>query len=371
MKIRLVIPDVNGQPTDRPDACRACGHWRLHRHGRVPKPVRDHRLAEVMVERYKCAGCGRTFRHYPSGITRQDQSQRTVVLAALLYGFGLSCAASAAILSAIGAAVGRMSVWRDAQAVGEVLRQRRPAGTVRVLGADETVFRVRGTEVLVGFVVDAQQGQTLGFEVLYAGEAQALLAWLRPYADALDVEVLVSDGHEAYGVVATELGLEHQLCLAHVRKAVARQRRSLRTQVQDEESDEATIAQVLADVDTIRALVHDVSAQGLATLWRMHRRYLAHPPPRKGETASVGYRMRMLSLKLIEQWDTLRLARARPELGLDGTNNATERAIGKSKLRYKTMRGYKSLSGMRNGIALTQYLYRGAAELNLAEVLAA
>jgi hypothetical protein len=36
-----------------------------------------------------------------------------------------------------------------------------------------------------------------------------------------------------------------------------------------------------------------------------------------------------------------------PELGSDGTNNASERAIGKSKVRYKTMRGYKSEKGWK------------------------
>jgi hypothetical protein len=41
-------------------------------------------------------------------------------------------------------------------------------------------------------------------------------------------------------------------------------------------------------------------------------------------------------------------------LGLDDTNNASERYIGESKVRYKSMRGYKSLDGMENGTALTQ-----------------
>jgi hypothetical protein len=55
---------------------------------------------------------------------------------------------------------------------------------------------------------------------------------------------------------------------------------------------------------------------------------------------------------------------------LDGTNNATERSIGKSKGRYKAMRGYKSIEGMRNGIALTQWLYSGEDEHDLAEKMA-
>jgi transposase-like protein len=211
-----VIPDVNETTTSRPDACRYCGHWRLHSHETVHKPVRDHHVSQVTLQRYQCADCGRTFRHYPAGVTAQGQSQRTVVLAAMLYGLGLSCSAGAAFLVAIGAPIGRMSVWRDAQTAGEALRRRRPTGSLRVLGADETVYRAWIQEVVVGFIFEADvSGDAVSFDVLSG------------------VEVLVSDGHEAYVVVASALGLEHQLCLAHVRKAVTRQLRALRRQVAD------------------------------------------------------------------------------------------------------------------------------------------
>src|SRR3712207_7896881 len=93
MKISLFIPDVNACPTDRPRACRYCAEPYLHSHGALKKPVRDHKLTEVIVRRYKCLSCAKTFRHYPSGVTKKDQSQRTVVLATLMYGLGLSCSA--------------------------------------------------------------------------------------------------------------------------------------------------------------------------------------------------------------------------------------------------------------------------------------
>lgn len=81
--------------------------------------------------------------------------------------------------------------------------------------------------------------------------------------------------------------------------------------------------------------------------------------------------MRMLTLELSEKWHKMRLHLSRPELGLDGTNNASERSIAKSKVRYKSMRGYKSPEGMTNGIALTQWLYNGADEHDLSEEMAA
>jgi hypothetical protein len=93
MKISLVIPDVNTCPTERPRCCRYCREPYLHSHGTVLKPVRDHKLGEVTIRRYKCVSCARTFRHYyPVGITNKDQSRRTVVLAALMYGLWASLA---------------------------------------------------------------------------------------------------------------------------------------------------------------------------------------------------------------------------------------------------------------------------------------
>jgi hypothetical protein len=71
------------------------------------------------------------------------------------------------------------------------------------------------------------------------------------------------------------------------------------------------------------------------------------------------------------KWPEILLHLRRPELGLDGTNNASERAIGRSKVRYKTMRGYKSDEGMSNGIALSRWLYDGEYEHDLAKEMVA
>ena len=200
MKISLIVPEVNRYPASRPRACPHCAKSILHRHGTVLKPIKDHKIhTEVEVHRYKCLSCKRTFRYYPNGVTSKDQSQRTVVLAALMYGLGLSCSAASHLLGALGADGSKITVWRDAQEAAEALRRSRPAGRVRVLGADETVFGVRGRKVVVGFVVDAQSGKTLGYEVLFEGDGRAFKEWLEPYAKELGAEVLVTDDNDSYG----------------------------------------------------------------------------------------------------------------------------------------------------------------------------
>lgn len=52
------------------------------------------------------------------------------------------------------------------------------------------------------------------------------------------------------------------------------------------------------------------------------------------------------------------------------TNNRTQQAIGKSKVRFKTVRGFKSIAGMLAGVALTQWLYSRAAVHDVAELVA-
>lgn len=375
MKIRLVVPDVNAFPTERPRSCRYCGEPYLHRHGTVRKPVRDHKLGGAIACRYKCVSCGRTFRHYPSGITAKDQSRRTVALATLMYALGLSCSAASHLLGALGAGVCKTTVWRDAQEAGEALRRSRPTGRVRVIGADETVFKVKGKEVVVGFVVDGHSGKTLGFEPLSEGDGRAFEEWLSPYAEELGVEVLVSDDNDSYSVASARLGLSHQLCVAHVRKYVANRANSILEQAEKEwEEQDEKLKTLSEDLKALKELLEELPEEGGKRMGRLHRRYLrAAPPRRKGQEAkeaTAAYRMRMLTLEIWNKWDKMRLHLARPELELDGTNNASERSIGKSKVRYKTMRGYESMGGLKNGIALTQWLYSGEDEHNLAEEMA-
>ena len=226
---------------------------------------------------------------------------------------------------------------------------------------------------------------------------------MEPYAKELGAEVLISDDNDSYGVAATELGLSHQLCIARVRKYLKRRSKSIMEQAEGEwgERDEK-YEQLGEDLDRLRGLLEELPEDGEREIGRLHREYLwAEPPTRdssssssssskkskkseksssgqkgpkkkgKKEKASAGYRMRMPTLELWQKWKKIRLHLRRPELGLDGTNNASERSIGKSKVRYKTMRGYKSEEGMSNGIALTQWLYSGEDEHDLAEEMAA
>ena len=99
---------------------------------------------------------------------------------------------------------------------------------------------------------------------------------------------------------------------------------------------------------------------GARLLEEMHLRYAHAPAPKKGERATIWYRMRLHLLHLWNNWHhltcylTLRYSEG---LEINPTNNATERAIGWTvKDRYRTMRGYKRQRSILNVSMLTGWL---------------
>ncbi len=83
-------------------------------------------------------------------------------------------------------------------------------------------------------------------------------------------------------------------------------------------------------------------AQGgyeLLQLWEQ----IDEPPPGLGEKASPLYRLRRMLIRLSNSWQELLLFKRRDNVPT--TNNLTEYAIGRYKLRTRTMRGVKSDQG--------------------------
>ena len=343
MRARLLVPQVKPQPVERPTTCRWCGSPLLQRHQAVWKKVIDTQVRETQAVRYRCTACGRTFRHYPQGVSHYRQSQRVMGLAVLFWTLGLSEWATSHVLHALEAGIHRSSVHRGRLRAGVLLQQRGMAvGRVRVLGADETTVRVRGQAQLVGFVVDGESGKTIEVFLLVCQDSTAFRQWLERYTRTFGVEVLVTDDLNTYKLVSQQLGLPQQVYLAHVRKWVAQRLRRIRGW----EEEQALIR------ETVRTLPTD----GGERLLRLERRVRRSPP------------LRLLAVDLIGRWPALVYHQGRP--WVPATNNRTEQAIGKSKVRFKTVRGFKSVTGAMAGVALTQWLYSGAEEHDLAELVA-
>jgi len=357
----LVDPEVYPAVTGCPDT--RCGGQHVQHWQAVAKPLRDTQIQAVVAHRYRCVRCGRTFRVYPSGVSHDQTSARLKGVAVMVYVLGMSYGAVATALAALGWPLSKVAVYDAVQEAGAVvagLRRgavQRGGGRVAALGADLTSVRCAGRWLTVGVSVDAVQGTALSIDILPNGEAATLAAWVAELASVLGAELLVSDDADGFKTAADENGLVQQVCKAHVGRNTAAWVEAIAPALTADADGSlapigVTAEQAVADCQQLLRLVTErqPTPEASATLAAIHHRYRGAPPPAKGETMALAYRLRLFSLDRWNLWP--RLPRYRTWTGpdgatMDGTNNACERAIGWwVKERYRTMRGYKRLASV-------------------------
>jgi len=336
----LKLPVVKRKKEERPRECRYCEGWTFQRWGRVNKPVKDVRARNVKVYRYRCCRCQRTFRHYPEGSTRADQTERLRMLAVVLWTLGLSDRASSLILSGLKVMVSHMTIWRDVQAGAEQVRQRQQWQGVRVLGLDGAAVLGWGDKRPVLVAVDLGTGEPLAVGYVNEYDPQAVRRWLEPLVQPHGVSVIVTDDLASYRMVAEKLQLGHQVCQFHLRRWVGRTLQELQETVPKE------WRWVL---DEIRELIDVLPPEGSKRLYALYKQ-LAVRRSKLGQRLSPLQQLRSLLLRLSEHWHTYTTFQSEPQV--PWTNNATERCIGRMKMRARTVRGYKCWAGMQNGLML-------------------
>ena len=357
MRLRILLPKVNPEAIAVPTHCAyaGCGGRKFHLRQEVRKPLRDTVYQQVQVPRYQCLRCKRTFRVYPEGTTRAQTSQRVKGLAVMLYLLGLSYGAVSLALDGLGVSLCKSRVYdavqEAAQRVPGLKREQVFAGVkTPALGGDLTSVKCKGEWLPLGITVDALSGLALTIDALPAEDIKALQEWIEPIAKSVGATVLVTDDADGFKTVADETGLEHQVCKAHVlRNTDTLIERYQPLVAKDADGSLQAIGvspqQAVADLERLGELVRSRQREQATELETMHRRYLEASPPREGEHQSLAYRLRLLFLDRWNLWP--RLTRYRKWKGpkgetLDGTNNASERAIGWwIKERYRSMRGYK------------------------------
>lgn len=373
MRLKLLLPPVRPDAYEEPMACpnRACGGTHLYMRQEWPKPLRDTLLPIVVARRYECLRCGHTFRIYPTGVSKAQTSARLRGLGVLLYVLGMSYGAVSLTLDALSHPLGKTAVYYAVQAAGEkvaglrrdAVRLRAGKSKVAAMGADLTSVKCAGKWLSVGVTVDAQEGVALTVDILDDAEAQTLKEWVGEVAKAVGADVLVSDDADAFKTAADENGMEQQVCKAHVLRNTEEWVEKMKPQLAkdaDGSLEEIGVRpeQAVADCDELLRLMQErqpgPSAEQL--LEAIHRRYIAAAPPKRhgGEKVAMtlAYRLRLFSLDRWNLWPRLTLYRTWRDTDggcLDGTNNATERAIGWwVKERYRTMRGYKRQESVLN-----------------------
>lgn len=369
MRLRLRLPEVRPDEYAIPDTCPySCGGRYFALHQRWRKAVADPDYTEVIVRRYKCLRCGRSFRVHPVGISADHRSQRLRGIGVMLYVLGLSYGGVADALAALGWAGSKSSIYRDVQAAGEAvqrLRQQQAVRRVRVASADATYVICRGAQVTVAVALDAVAGDVLEVDLVEGESVAALRPFLAQLQAAFGIEALISDDQESYKVLSDELGMEHGVCRAHVNRNVADlvahlSEQRLRLPQAMLPSVKRSVADALADLEYVQQLIALRPPDGGQQLNRLLKHYQAASPPRPGEKASLAYRIRLALLRWSNHWARLtfdqRWNRCH-QTALDGTNNVAERAIGWwIKERYRTMRTFKRRTSVRNVCRLIPYL---------------
>lgn len=334
--ITLRLVAVNSHPTNRPSSCRYCGHPILQKWGTVIKPLRDSQLQRVLVHRYHCTRCHRTFRHYPPGVEHADQSLRLQQLAALCWQFGFSTRNVSGLFNAFGVSLAHMSVWRDVQKRAASLCQQRLRPPMRVLGLDGVYGHVAGQPYAATVAVDPGNGRLISLAQIDEQSVEQVVAWLKPIVIELGIEVLVTDDLKEAARVAERLGLQHQVCQFHLIRWVERVLRELQGGL---EAEWRWVAERLRD------LVKELPAAGQTELFALYKQLPAERKVR-GARASPLYRLRQLMLRLSEHWDRYRLYQERSDV--PRTNNRTEQAIGRWRTRSRSVRGFKSADGWQS-----------------------
>jgi len=383
MHLSVRLPKVEPSHIEPPTHCplrdlknpkKKCGgmHFKEHQ-WHCQKPLRDTRHTQVTARRYRCLKCHRTFRVYPTGVSRAQQSDTLKGLSVLLYVLGLSYPGVADLLDALQYPVSQSTVYQNVQTAGEramVLRRqwREQCGQVKVLGMDFTHVKCKGEDRIVAVATAILTGEPLDFEILQSESALHAEQWIRDIARMVGAEILVTDDADGLKTVADDLGLQHQICRAHVNRNVHDLLGVLGEKALEHpdpvppelQGTEITVDQFLEDVQTVECIITSLPADGQTQLEQLATRYQYARPPTQGHRATMWYRMRLLTLDWSENW--ARLAFFQKWRGangekLDGTNNVTEQIIGQRvKERYRTMRGYKRTQSILNVSSLTGWL---------------
>jgi transposase-like protein len=337
----LQLPNVKRKSEIRPQRCPNCQGETFQRWGKVSKPVRDHRCRNIQIYRYRCCYCHHTFRYYPQGVDRADQTQRLRKLVVIYWILGMSLRSVVLALSPFGVKLSHMSVWRDLQEQADMLEKQRHWKPVRVLGVDGAYPLINGKKRPVLIAVDLGAGKPLAIGQVDESNPQAVRRWLEPLVKRLGVSVIVTDDLASFRIVAEKLGLEHQICQFHVRRWVGRTLHELRETVPKE---------WLWVLDEIKSLLAELPPEGSRRLFELWKQIPERRIGQVGERSPLEL-LRYLLIRMSEHWDSYRLFDWQKDV--PWTNNGSEQVIGKMKMRSRTVRGYKSWPGMWAGLMLS------------------
>jgi hypothetical protein len=244
------------------------------------------------------------------------------------------------VLGAFGIQLCHMTVWRDVQALADSWSMPTPLQGVRVLGIDGFYASIQGKGTGMMVAVDLGTGNPVALARIDEKDRPALFAWLQLLKEELGVEVLVSDDFNSYSTAARRLELQHQICRFHYLRWVNRLLSTLQKKLDDEWNE---------PLDQVRQLLQDLPPDGGHRIYQLYRQVV--PPPRiYNQPMHPLARLQKLLLRLSDNWSSYRLFLEEDDV--PATNNATERTIGRWRIRSRSARGFKTWPGLVNAFTL-------------------
>lgn len=329
----LKLPVVKRKTEKRPKECPYCKGGTFQRWGQVSKAVKDTRVREVQVYRYRCCQCKHTFRDYPTGVGPAQQSERLMKLCVIMWALGLSHRSVALILSVFGVNLSHMSGWRDVQDEGQQIRRRLKWKAARVVGVDGAWINGKGIMV----AVDLGDGELLSIAEIDEKEKEHVTSWLKALKQQHNIGAMVTDDLATYKEISQELEVGHQICQFHVRRWVGNALKVLEKELP---------AEWLQVIPKLQELINALPSNGgrlLHDLWKEIPGRATLPDEKRTPLE----KLRDLVLRLSRDWE--RYIEFYDDPGIPWTNNRTEQIIGRLKNRAKRVRGYKSMDGLLAG----------------------
>jgi hypothetical protein len=193
--IILHLQDSGSQPTPRPEKCPYCSCLVLQSWGQATPLVQDVGEPSYEVNRYRCTGCKRTFRHYPDGFDRSVNSQRLRKMAALVWIMGLSSRDVVDVFGELGVELSRMTVWREGRELARHLEGHEDHQTARKYALDRLYVPGISSRFGVVVVIDSGQGKRVVLGILDEYDPRPVKSWL---------EYLVRDSGVRVAIASTD-----------------------------------------------------------------------------------------------------------------------------------------------------------------------
>jgi hypothetical protein len=231
-----------------------------------------------------------------------------------------------------------MSIWRDVQQRAKELERERLWKPVRVLGVDGAYVRGWGETQPVLVAVDMGTGQPVTVGYVDEKDPQAVKKFLEPLVQRLGISVIVTDDLASYKQVADALDLEQQVCQFHLRRWVGRALHELKATLPPE---------WLPVVEETKTIVAELPLHGDRRLLELSRK-TGTRQGRNGSEFTPLDQLHLILVRLAQDWARYRVFDWQPDV--PWTNNLTEQAIGRMKMRARTVRGYKTWPGMASGL---------------------